>query len=160
MKRRHIAARLFGLPLLMLLLTGLLLPAGPAPVVRAQTPAMLPFLPVTVANAGPAMSSGPFFAALAVNRDWIGYTISNLGCGHCGTYVHTMVLRDTVDARQYTIHAATYRDFYANDLVFGARDIQFAGPYLLWRQPTRPANPADATQYRPGDFDCSVCLFD
>jgi hypothetical protein len=144
----------------MLLVSGLLLPAGPAPAARAQAPAVLPFLPVTVANAGPAMSSGPFFAALPVNGDWIGYTISNLGCGHCGTYVHTIVLRDTVDARQFTIHAATYRDFNANDVVFGAQDIQFAGPYLLWRQPTRPANPAYIPQYRAGDFDCSLCLFD
>jgi hypothetical protein len=144
----------------MLLVSGLLLPAGPAPAARAQAPAALPFLPVTVANAGPAMSSGPFFAALPVNGDWIGYTISNLGCGHCGTYVHTIVLRDTVDARPFTIHAATYRDFNANDVVFGAQDIQFAGPYLLWRQPTRPANPSNVPQFTAGDFDCSLCLFD
>src|SRR5690242_14485871 len=129
MKRRNTAARVLALALVMLLLAGLLLPAGPAPAARAQAPAIVPFLAVTVADAGPAMSSRPFFAALAVNGDWIGYTISNLGCGHCGTYVHTMVLRDTVHAQQFTIHAATYRDFYANDVVFGARDIQFAGPY-------------------------------
>src|SRR5690349_8066279 len=160
MKRRHIGTRIFCLPLLLLVLAGLLLPAGQVPVVRAQAPAILPFLPVTIANAGPASSSGPFFGALPVSGDWLGYTIINLGCGHCGTYVHTIVLRDTADARQFTIHAATYRDFNANDVIFGAQDIQFAGPYLLWRQPLRPANPARAPQFTAGDFDCSVCLFD
>ncbi|HET7077912.1 MAG TPA: hypothetical protein VFM49_10735, partial [Chloroflexia bacterium] len=41
MKRRHAAARLLGLPLLMLLVSGLLLPAGSAPAARAQAPAVV-----------------------------------------------------------------------------------------------------------------------
>ena len=55
MKRRHSAARVFGLPLLMLLLAGLLLPAGPAPVARAQTLApLMPFLPTLSRSFTPA----------------------------------------------------------------------------------------------------------
>jgi hypothetical protein len=160
MKRRYTTTRLFYVPMLLFLVASLLLPAMQAPVARAQAPAVLPFLPVTVANAGPSSSSGPFFGVLPISGNWLGYTISNLGCGHCGTYVHTIVLRDTVDARQFTIHAATVRDTFDNDRVIGAQDIQFAGPYLLWRQPARPVSPAPSQGFSAGDFDCSLCLFD
>jgi len=161
MKRRYTTARLFYVPMLLLFLAaGLLLPAVQAPVARAQAPAVLPFLSVTVANAGPGSSSGPFFGVLPISGDWIGYTISSLNCGHCGTYVHTIALRDTADARQFTIHTATAQDSFDPARIIGAQDIQVAGPYLLWRQPARPVSPAPSQGFNAGDFDCSLCLFD
>src|SRR3954454_9630657 len=97
--------RVFSLFVLVALAAGLAAPGTTA----AQAPpaqGSLPFFPHAVAAFSPISSSGPVLNPLRPSGSWLPITISNLGCGHCGTYVHTIELDNLLDGRKLTIHSA------------------------------------------------------
>src|SRR4051812_48000728 len=65
---------------------------APQPGAAQAPPAQgsLPFYPHTLAAVGQISSSGPILTTLRPSGSWLPITTASLGCGHCGTYVHTI----------------------------------------------------------------------
>src|SRR5437762_8232036 len=157
MKTRH-CSRLGALVLLLALAVGAVNPGGGA--VRAQDGYRYLFSPVTLDDFGPSSDSGPFAAVAGVSGDWVAETVASLGCGHCGTYVHTLLVHNVISGQKASIRVATFEP-NADGYRLAAAGVQLAGSYLVWHQPAQPAGTPRPGQgpFTPGDFDCALCVY-
>jgi hypothetical protein len=150
------ARRALGLVMLIALFTSLV--GAPAGAARAQA-AEPPFLPVTLARLGPMQSGGNWIGTLPLIGDWTGYSTGLMGCGHCVPDVEAITLRNVVNGTTFVVRPAVLPQAGGFDSTAGAQYIQFAPPYLLWRQPVEPAPTPTGPHFRAGDFNCAVCMF-
>ena len=150
------ARRIVGLPMLFALITSLL--GAPAGAAQAQA-AEPPFLPVTLARLGPMMSGGNWMTPLPLIGDWTGYGTGLLGCGHCMPDIEAITIRNVVNGTMYVIRPSVLPQAGGSDSTAGAQYIQFAPPYLLWRQPVEPPPSPTGPHFRAGDYTCAVCMF-
>ena len=96
MKQGH-GSRLGALVLLFALAVGAFSLGGGG--ARAQGGLPYLFSPVAVDDFGPSSSSGPFPVVAGVSGDWVAETVASLGCGHCGDFVHTLLVHNVISGQ-------------------------------------------------------------
>ncbi|MGI8587829.1 MAG: hypothetical protein ACR2M0_09105 [Chloroflexia bacterium] len=171
MRRTPATARLFFAAVLLLVAALGLLPGGGAPVaarIAAQAPAPLPFIPLTLDDAG-QVSFVSAVSWLQVSGDWAAYAKLVSACGHCAPPVGTITLKNLIDQRTITLQMAmiTEDDSCGGDPP-AADGFEFAcncpngdthnGPRLLWTQPTQA--PCQYEYFLRGTLACDRCYFD
>ena len=100
-------------------------------------------------------SSARTATLVGAGGDWVAYTLSYYACGHCGFVPTRIGLRNDYDRTDKVIQGAV--DSTQGDPV-SIDQVQFVMPYLVWRQPARPA-PGEAANFTKGDFDCTLCYY-
>lgn len=128
--------------------------------VKAGPPAVdspaLEFFTRTVAVA--QSETGPNW--LDVSGNWVGWTETTIGCGHCGSYVTSLQFENVLTDQKVQIKNSTWGYIYsASGRPVGATSVKLASPYVVWTQPGKTV-PGDGYTFAEGDFDCTVCYFD
>jgi|GEM_PF-3068441 len=87
--------------------------------------------------------------------DWVAYTLSYYACGHCGFVATQIGVHNDYSKTDKVIRGAV--DSSRGDPI-SIDFVQFVMPYVVWRQPSRPAGQGD--NFTPGEFDCTLCYYD
>ncbi|MGA7733443.1 MAG: hypothetical protein WCD37_19445 [Chloroflexia bacterium] len=138
---------------------------GAAPAqAQANTQNSIPFLPIAIENVQ-WVSGGPYAGVVGVSGDWAAYALALTICGHCGTYISDIYLRNVVNGRKVHIKPSYLHYYTSSEVGVGASEIKFASATLVWKQPDGlpqpPAsNPRSNPRFTPGDFACGVCYYD
>ena len=128
--------------------------AGPA-AVDTPTPA-LEFFTRTVAVA--QSETGPNW--LDVSGNWVGWTETTIGCGHCGSFVTSLQFENVLTDQKVEIKNSTWGYIYSSSgRPVGATSVKLAAPYVVWTQPGKTV-PGEGYTFAAGDFDCTVCYYD
>ncbi len=151
-------SKLFSLLAALAVALGLLAPLSQA---SAQTPppAPLAFHPITIATTDPRAGLVTI-EWLQSAGDWVAYATGAQGCGHCGTHLTALHLVNALNGRHVDINGATWGYSYSsNGAPVGIKQtsIRFSPPYLIWEQPG--PTPPQSYSYEPGDFNCTLCLY-
>ncbi|HEX9987178.1 MAG TPA: hypothetical protein VGE45_01720 [Chloroflexia bacterium] len=146
------------LGVLLILLAGFASATNSAAGLSSQTsgPAEIQYHTVATFQTGTSASFVNTASLVGAGSDWVAYTLSYYACGHCGFVPTKIGLRNDYDRTDKLIKAAV--DSSRGDPA-SIEYAQFVMPYLIWKQPARP-NPAQAANFAPGDFDCSLCYYD
>src|SRR5262249_47735819 len=107
-------------------------------------------------------------AWLQIGDDWIAYAQrSTPGCGHCGSGIEAIELRNTLTGQHQRIASAAWGHTYPNGFETVGLDpssLHLNRSLLIWEQPSptlpKPQDPRETYTYVPGQFACTLCYYD
>ncbi len=92
--------------------------------------------------------------------DWVAYSTSNEGCGHCGSYITSLHLSNPGNGKTILIRGSRWSYSLSSGGATRGLDpnIVFFNNYLVWSQPG--SQPLQDYTYVPGDYACTICYYD